>query len=67
MGSLNSTQKWCFGASALMLVAYTGPVCAQAQEGSGSQTATLEEIVVTAQRREEKLQEVPLSITALSG
>lgn len=30
-------------------------------------TATLEEIVVTARRREESLQEVPLSVTALSA
>jgi len=30
-------------------------------------TAILEEIVVTAQRREENLQEVPISVTAVSG
>jgi iron complex outermembrane receptor protein len=38
------------------------PAAAQAQP-----SATLEEVVVTAQRREENLQETPLSITALSS
>ncbi len=32
-----------------------------------AQEATLEEVLVTAQRREESLQEVPLAITVLSG
>jgi iron complex outermembrane recepter protein len=40
-----------------------GPV-AQANDGASPQ---LEEIVVTAQRREEKLKDVPLAVTALSG
>src|SRR5690349_18291304 len=31
------------------------------------QAAGIEEIVVTAQRREERLQDVPLSVTAISG
>ncbi|HLS81713.1 MAG TPA: secretin and TonB N-terminal domain-containing protein, partial [Steroidobacter sp.] len=33
----------------------------------GEPIATLEEVVVTAQKREEKMQDVPISITALSG
>jgi iron complex outermembrane receptor protein len=37
---------------------------AQAQT---AQATTLEEIIVTAQRREERLQEVPVSVTALSA
>ena len=32
-----------------------------------SAQSTLEEVVVTAQRREESLQEVPVSITAFTG
>ena len=67
MGSSIATHKWCFGASALIFAAYTGPVAAQAEPGASPQAGGLEEVVVTAQRREEKLQEVPLSITALSA
>ena len=47
--------------SALALVA-----AAAALLPSGAGAATLEEIIVTAQRRAENLQEVPVSVTALS-
>ncbi|MDZ4729649.1 MAG: TonB-dependent receptor [Xanthomonadales bacterium] len=50
----------------LMLITLLVPVTAApvlAQEASGA----LEEIVVTAQRREQNLQNVPISITAFSG
>lgn len=67
MGSSSATQKWCFGASALMLAAHMGPAVAQAQQAGGAQASALEEIIVTAQRREEKLQEIPLSITAITA
>ena len=40
---------------------------AYAQDESAQDSATLGEIVVTAQRREENLQDVPLSVTAVSG
>ncbi len=36
-------------------------------QGAAEQGYAIEEIVVTAQKREENLQEVPISITALSG
>jgi len=67
MGSLRATQPWCLGASALLVVvAYAGPASAQSQ-GAAAQPGALEEIMVTAQRREEKLQEIPLSITAITA
>ncbi len=48
----------------MVLVPLTAlPVIALAQEYSGS----LEEVTVTAQRREQNLQEVPISVTAFSG
>ncbi|MEY4256912.1 MAG: hypothetical protein RLZZ141_2139 [Pseudomonadota bacterium] len=42
---------------------------AMAQEAAAGATATggLEEIVITAQKREENLQTVPVSVTALSS
>ncbi|MBB6251214.1 TonB-dependent receptor [Nitrospirillum iridis] len=45
----------------------TSGVSAAAIAAEGSQSQVLDEIVVTAQRREESLQEVPISITSLSG
>ncbi len=38
-----------------------------AQDANAQNGAALDEIVVTAQRREENLQDVPLSVTAVSG
>jgi iron complex outermembrane receptor protein len=49
---------------AVLLVAYNG--CALAQ-GSSDTRRVLEEVVVTAQLREQSLQEVPTSVQALSG
>lgn len=40
---------------------------AYAQDDAAQNSAALGEIVVTAQRREENLQDVPLSVTAVSG
>lgn len=40
---------------------------AQQPAGTAVRTAMLEEVVVTAQRREERLQDAPLSVVALSG
>jgi iron complex outermembrane receptor protein len=59
-----------FGRSALAiavasaLASVIAPGKALAQEGAG---ALLDEIVVTARRREESLQQVPLAITAFTG
>lgn len=43
-----------------------GRVIAQ-ESGNRSDTVSIEEIVVTARMREERLQELPMSVTALSG
>jgi iron complex outermembrane recepter protein len=44
--------------------ALAGALPAAAQDGPGE---TIAEIVVTAQKREERLQDVPLAVTAVSG
>ncbi len=53
-------------AAAAGAVLLAGPAYAQAPAGSGEPTA-VEEVIVTAQKREERLQDVPLAITALSS
>jgi iron complex outermembrane recepter protein len=52
---------------ALILVLGCGLQNAEAQSESAGGQAALEEIVVTAERRETDLQETPISITALTG
>lgn len=61
-------QRCLLGSSALLtsaLLLTSGQVAAQGQ--SASAAAMLEEIVVTARRREENLQELPLSIQAITS
>jgi outer membrane receptor protein involved in Fe transport len=43
------------------------PATAEGEAGSSSSGASLEEVVVTAQKREQSEQVVPVSVTALSG
>lgn len=49
------------------LAATPGIALAQDQDDGDSESAFLEEVIVTATRREESLLEVPVSITALTG
>lgn len=59
--------KW-LGASALSVLAIgTMAVPSRAQEASEDNSVTDNEIVVTAQFREQKLQDTPIAITAITG
>lgn len=63
--TMRSTHLAAVAASALAL---TAPVHAQSQASPAAETDDgVADIIVTAQRREESLQKVPLSITAISG
>jgi iron complex outermembrane receptor protein len=52
-------RKWPVYVSAVVIAA---PLSVRAQDA-----LTLEEVIVTAQKREERLQDVPISVTVLSG
>src|ERR1700761_230731 len=57
-----------YAASAVVSVAsFVGQALADAPDAPGPGPAALEEIIVTAQKKEEKLSETPLSITAISA
>src|SRR5262245_25537175 len=55
--------SWALPAALSVIALPAGTVHAQEQTASGG----IEEVTVTARRREENLQEVPVSIEALSG
>ncbi len=57
-------RSFTFGACASLLIIPSALLLAPAVE---AQQAALEEIVVTARKREESIQDVPLSITAFTG
>src|SRR5262245_29487787 len=54
-------------AVALLWAGLADPVLAQARDTAASRDPTLEEVVVTARRVEENIQDVPVAVTAISG
>lgn len=62
--------KVCSAHAATLLSLFSAPhsfAADNADAADGRRQRSIEEVVVTAQRREERLQDVPMSITALSG
>jgi iron complex outermembrane receptor protein len=49
------------------VLAQTPPVAPPASKSTAASTGKLEEVVVTAQRRQQRLQDVPLAVTVLTG
>jgi iron complex outermembrane recepter protein len=64
---MNSERKSFFRSFLAASAAMTLGSGVAAEEDAQRRSAVLEEIVVTAQKREERLIDVPMSITALSG
>lgn len=66
---MNKQMAWSTGASLALVLA--APALAQSASNSrpaaSSNEPTADEIIVTAQRREERLQETPISISVVSG
>jgi outer membrane receptor protein involved in Fe transport len=56
-----------FHSVALAETSPPAPAAAETQAGASAAPAALEEVVVTAQRREQRLQDVPVAVTVVSG
>src|SRR5688572_16037649 len=60
-------DKLLASATAVAFIAHSGAASAQASSPQGAVSpSAVEEVIVTATRREQKLQDVPLSVTAFS-
>ena len=63
--SIQKTAVRCAVATAVHLAIF--PAAAVAQGADSADSMVLDEIVVTAQRREQNIQDIPLSVSALSA
>jgi len=66
-GKKSSSEELHVAQSASGQSASTAPVAREGKQTSGSPSVQLEEVTVTAQKREERLRNVPISISVLSG
>lgn len=63
-------NRWYASVCAVAAMAFGSPPGANAQQATNTDSTsdtTLQEVIVTAQRRSERLEDVPISVTAVSG
>ena len=60
-------RQLCCASSLAIICALASSVAGQAHAQSASTGSTLEEVVVTARKREESLQSIPVAVSAISG
>jgi iron complex outermembrane receptor protein len=63
IGQADVVRRWALASASVGALALAAPGAALAQDAGGTR---LEEVVVTAQKREQRLQDVPVAITAVS-
>ena len=61
---MSALRVFSLAAGVALVSAYAGPV--NAEEAAGARSMVVEEILVTARKREESLQEVPVAVSAFS-
>ena len=62
-----STTRLLLILGAAMVAGTAGPVLAQVEDSAKASAGAIEELIVTARRRDESLQDVPIAITAFTG
>ncbi len=65
--NMNATMRTRLLICTALAPAFFMPTLAAAQDASAKSNDSLEEIVVTAQKREQSVQDVPIAVTALTG
>ena len=62
-----STTRLFLILGAAMVAGTAGPVMAQVEDSAKASAGAIEELIVTARRRDESLLDVPIAITAFTG
>jgi len=63
----SSTTRLFLILGATVAAGFAGPVVAQQDDSAEASSGVIEELIVTARRRDESLQDVPIAITAFTG